>query len=284
MQQPCQQCGYVSDRPARFCRQCGAQLFVENEATSATTRQYAPQQTANPYDAPYQSQLAPGIRFEGQTPDTSRLYNAPPARNYPDYPANYQYSAPKKSGALKWVLITLLCIALVSGGVGWLAFSAMNRAQQRAAEVLPSAEEIERQIRDRIQEEIDRAMRDAERAARDAERAAENGAPAPHSPPPGAAPSGLERYKYPNAVVDEPVKAFGNEVIKMTTSDSIGKVRDFYKKQVGDPMFKDEDGEKVIFNVPGSPMILITISQSDEDPDKTQIVVFRASLKIPGIN
>ncbi|MGH9939802.1 MAG: hypothetical protein ACREAM_26480, partial [Blastocatellia bacterium] len=99
MQQQCPQCGNVSDRPTRFCRQCGAQLFVENEATSAATRQYAPQQTANPYDAPYQSQFAqprsaPGSRpdsqFDNQTPDTSRLYHSPMAPKLPNYPVNYQ--------------------------------------------------------------------------------------------------------------------------------------------------------------------------------------------------
>ena len=46
-------------RPSNaFLPSVGAQLFVENEATSATTRQHAPQHPANPYDAPYQSQLA----------------------------------------------------------------------------------------------------------------------------------------------------------------------------------------------------------------------------------
>src|SRR5262249_60424280 len=115
-------CGFVSDRPTRFCRQCGAQLFVENEATSATTRQYAPQQSANSYDAPYQSQLAqvrpaPDNRSNDQTPDTSRLYYDPMAPNYPNYPADYQQGVVKKSGASHYILITLMCILLVSGGV-----------------------------------------------------------------------------------------------------------------------------------------------------------------------
>src|SRR2546425_592297 len=121
MQQPCHRCGFISDRPTRFCRQCGAQLFVENEVTSATTRQYAPQQPANSYDAPYQSQFAqaqsaPDSRSNNHTPDTSRLYHDPMAQNYPSYPATSTDVA-KKSGALKWVLITLICIALVSGGI-----------------------------------------------------------------------------------------------------------------------------------------------------------------------
>jgi hypothetical protein len=80
--------------------------------------------------------------------------------------------------------------------------------------------------------------------------------------------------------------AFGNEFAKMITSDSVGKVKDFYKKQIGDPMFKnkDEEGESVIFQVPGSPMILITINQDDEDPNKTQIVMLRSRFQIPKMN
>ena len=151
MQQPCHRCGYVSDRPTRFCRQCGAQLFVENEATSATTRQYAPQQSANPYDAPYQSQLAqaqaaPDRRFNYQTPDTSRLYHAPMAQNYPNYPSNYQPAEAKKSGAWKWVLVTLLCVMLVSVGIGVMVISAI-RAKQAPAENAASEPEAGAPVR-----------------------------------------------------------------------------------------------------------------------------------------
>src|SRR5262249_10947821 len=137
MQRPCHRCGFVSDRPTRFCRQCGAQLFVENEATSATTRQYAPQQSAYPYDAPYQSQLAQvqsarENRSNDQTPDTSRLYYEPMAATYPTYPADYQQAVVKKSGALKWILITLMCILLVSGAISVMVISAIHAIQPPA--------------------------------------------------------------------------------------------------------------------------------------------------------
>src|SRR5215510_14850121 len=188
MQQPCHRCGFVSDRPARFCRQCGAQLFVENEATSATTRQYAPQQPAFPYDAPYQSQLAqvqsaPDNRYNNQTPDTSRLYYDPMAPNYPNYPADYQQAVVKKSGPLKWILITLMCILLVSGAISVMVIWAIRATQQTPAQA----------------EEAPVAP----------------GAPAPPPPVQGA---GLEQYKYPNARVENSVRAFGNEAMTMTTT------------------------------------------------------------------
>jgi len=268
MQQSCHRCGFLSDRPARFCRQCGAQLFVENEATSATTRQQAPQQPANLYDAPYQSQLAqaqaaPDGRSNYQTPDTSRLYHEPMAPNYPNYPANYQQAVVKKSGGLKWVLITLICILLVSGGISVMVISAI-RAKQQAA----------RQI---AEEELARARREAG-VAPDAP-----GAPAP-PPPPSDQGAGLEQYKYPNAKVEYSARAFGTETVTMTTSDSVSEVKEYYKKQLGAPMVEDEDDSTAVFQISDSPMTLITINQDEDDPDKTQITVVRSKLPIPKMN
>jgi len=304
MQQQCQQCGNVSDRPTRFCRQCGAQLFVENEATSATTRQYAPQQSANPYDAPYQSQLAQAQsgqaqsgqaqsgqdrRFDNQTPDTSRLYHTPMGQNYPNYPANYQQAEAKKSGAWKWVLITLLCVVLVTCGIGAMVISAI-RAKHAVAPIIPSSEDIEAQVRDQIQREIERTRQETAHATEEARKAAqEAGAPIPPLPPlppsvPGELPAGIQRYKYPNAEVRGSGGVFGNNVATMITSDNVSKVRDYYKKQLGAPMLETEDDETVIFQIQGSPMILITISEDKEDPDKTQITVLRTNLQLPKLN
>src|SRR5262245_21123503 len=258
MQRPCHRCGFVSDRPTRFCRHCGAQLFVENEATSATTRQYAPQHSANPYDAPYQSQLAqarsaPDNRSNDQTPETSRLYYDPMAPNYPNYPVDYQQAVVKKSGALKWILITLMCILLVSGAISVMVISAIHAIKPAAnqAEGAPEAP----------------------------------GAPAPpHPPAPAVQGAGLEQYKYPNARVESSVRAFGNESMTMTTDDSVSEVRDYYQKRLGSPMAENEDDATVVFTISGSPMILITINQDKDDSDKTQITVVRTNVQLPKMN
>jgi hypothetical protein len=266
MQRPCHRCGFTSDRPTRFCRQCGAQLFVENEASSATTRQYASQQTANPYDAPYQSQLAQALvaqnnRPGGQTPNTSRLYPDPTAPNNPTYPANYpsgypadyQQAIPKKSGALKWSLITLLCIVLVSGAISAMVIHVIRT--QRGG-----PDEVTRDGR------IDPP-------------------PRPQEPPPPASvrESRLEQYKYPSATVEKLTRALGSEVLEMTTNDSISKVSDYYKKLVGAPMVEDLDSA-VVFQIPGTPMTIITIDQDDSDSDKTGIKIVRTNIQFPKIN
>jgi hypothetical protein len=261
MQRPCHRCGYTSDRPARFCRQCGAQLFVENEASSATTRQYAQQQQANPYDAPYQSQLAKARvaqdnRSDGQTPDTSRLYPDPIAPNNPNYPAgysadysaDYQQAAPKKSGALKWILITLICVALVSGAISAMVISVI-RAQR--------PEEIA------IGGQIEPPSR-----------------PQNPAPPASVRGSGLEQYKYPNATVEKSVSVMGNEVLEMATSDGFRKVSDYYKKRLGAPMV-DGDGHAMIFQIPGPSMTIITINQDENDDDKIEIKVVRTNIQVP---
>jgi hypothetical protein len=233
---------------------------VENEASSATTRQYAEQQPANPYDAPYQSQLAQALvaqdnRSGGQTPNTSRLYPDPMASNNPNYPAgypgNYPQAVQKKSGALKWILITLICVTLVSGAISAMVISVI-RAQRR--------EEVARE--ERIEPP-----------------------PRPQEPPPPASVrgSGLQQYKYPNANVEKSVNVFGNEVLEMTTSDSVSKVGDYYKKLLGAPMVESAD-DAVVFQIPGPPMIIITINQDEEDSDKTRITGARTNVQIPKIN
>jgi hypothetical protein len=221
---------------------------VENEATSATTRQYAPQQSAYPYDAPYQSQLAqvqsaPDNRSNDQTPDTSRLYYDPMAPNYPNYPADYQQAAVRKSGPLKWILITLMCILLVSGAISVMVIWAIRATQQTAtqAEEAPVAP----------------------------------GAPAPPPPPPVQG-AGLEQYKYPNARVENSVRVLGNETVTMTTDDSVSEVRDYYQKRGGSPMVENEADDKFVLKISDSPTILITINPNKDDSDKTQITVFRS--------
>jgi hypothetical protein len=259
MQRQCHRCRFVSDRPTRFCRQCGAQLFVENEATSASTRQYAPQQSANPSNAPYQSQLAqarsaPDNRFDDQTPATSRISQAPMAQDHHNFPANYQQTEAKKSGALKWIVITLICIALVSGGISAMVISAI-RAKQAASE----------RVREALSEELDR---DAKLAP---------------PPPPSTSGAGLEKYKYPNAKVEITSSLFGLETMTMTTSDSISEVSDYYKERLGDPMVENADSG-VIFELSGPPTVLITINQGELDSDKTEIKVVLTNSQLPKMN
>jgi hypothetical protein len=249
---------------------------VDNEATSATTRQYAQQQPANPYDAPYQSQFAqarsaPEYRFDDQAPDTSRLHQTPMAPQPPNYPANYQQAVAKKSGALKWVLITLFCMLLVSGGIIAMVISTIRAKHNTAT-----------RISDEIQQEI---AKELERLKRESERGSEEaGVPAPHPGPQSNSGPGMDQYKYPQAEVRNLVGIFGNQVVTMITGDSVSEVREYYKKRFGDPMVVDESSGAVIFQIPGSPTTLITINEDESDSDKTKITVLRTNLQLPRLN
>jgi hypothetical protein len=260
MQRPCQRCGFVSDRPTRFCRQCGAQLLGENEVYAATTRQFAQQQPASPYDAPYQSnmaqaaqaaqpardRIAPENRSGGQSPEApsaARFYNNQMAPQIPNYPANHRQAAPKKPGALKWILLALTCVILVSGAISAMVISVIRSQPVAPAEI---------------------------RRARQVETPPQQQPPSP-PPVPGAS---AEQYKYPNAKFAYTVQATRSESQIMTTSDSVSVVTDYYKKRLGNPMVKGAD-KTAIFRIPGPPMIVITINQDKQGSSKTQIMVTR---------
>jgi hypothetical protein len=151
----------------------------------------------------------------------------------------------KKSGALKWILITLMCILLVSGGISVMVISAIRATQQPANQAVGAPEAP--------------------------------GAPAP-PPPPSAQGAGLGQYKYPNAKIEYSGRALGNESMTMTTDDSVSEVRDYYQKRLGSPMVENEDDATVVLKISDSPMILITINQDKDDSDKTQITVVRSKL------
>ncbi len=119
MQQPCSRCGYISDRPARFCRQCGSQLAAETEASSANTRNYTPQQASPQYadQQPAYPPYSPNQQWEEQTPSTTPFYRPPIAPQY-QIPVTEQ----KRTNWGKWVLIGLLtfmlfCMAGTGGAI-----------------------------------------------------------------------------------------------------------------------------------------------------------------------
>jgi hypothetical protein len=164
------------------------------------------------------------------------------APQIPNYPANYQQAAPKKPGALKWILLALTCVVLVSGAISAMVISVI-RSQPAPADTGRA-----RQIETPPSQE-------------------------PPSPPsvPGAS---AEQYKYPNAKLAYTVRAFRSESMIMTTGDTISVVTDYYKKRLGNPMVKGVD-QAAVFRIPGPPMIEIIINQDKQDSSKTQIMVTR---------
>src|SRR5262245_23223254 len=261
MQQPCPRCGYISDRPARFCRQCGTPLFAETETTGAATRNYEPRQTDQPSSTSQPlSGRGPGLHVQ----ETTRFYQPPAAPNFSAYPVEQ----PRKSRAGLWILIAFLSLVLVGGGmIGLVSYAIRSSHQANNQPPLPPdfGEQVQKQVEKEIEEAlkgISQSQQESERARQEAERAQKeagspDSAPPPPSLPPPAA-TGLDNYKYPNATVDRPVKFLGNEALSMITDDSFNKVKGFYQKLMGDPMVQSEDQseeseKKVIFHSSGPP-------------------------------
>ncbi|QQS48476.1 MAG: hypothetical protein IPM66_07535 [Acidobacteriota bacterium] len=280
MQQPCSKCGYVSDRPARFCRNCGAPLFVENEATSASTRNYGQVPNTDP-NRPWTGH-APSEPRSADTPNTARFYRPP---------AVHDYGVPekKKSNAKTWLIVILSILLVAGGAVGLLTFTIVNRVRERVQ--IPSQEvlaDIQAQIEDQIREAKDRA-REAERMAREAQRdlpVVEGVPQPPDAPPAPAAPAAFDKFKYPKADILRSSSLFGTELLQMSTSDNVATVSEFYKKLVGEAAIRNNssEGESVVYQVPGSPSTIIAISPDEDNPGKTEIAVIRSQFNLPKLN
>ena len=279
MQQPCSRCGYISDRPARFCRQCGAQLVNENEITSATTRNYEARTTGGSSAEPPRTWQSP---MQDAPPETARFYQPPAPGAYAPPPA-YGYSAPpapRKSSAAPWLIVLFLAALLMGGGLlGAVGYFTRNRAVRPP---VSAPEEIAGLEEQRIREEIDRAMQEARQAIEEAKQQAEDGVrdglpPAPPAPPAAPGAGSLDKYKYDKAEIVETNSFLGNDVLRMETSDPIDKVRDHYQKLAGAPIVstRKNDEQTYIFQVPGSPSIVIIVTPSEEDPSVTNIQIAR---------
>lgn len=247
MEQPCPRCGYVSDRPARFCRQCGMPLFNESEASQAATRNYAPQPAppgqqpaAPPSYTPYQH-----LQSDNEpTPETTRFYR-PPVMTEPSALAPPQPAPRSHTG--KILLIALLCLLVIGGGITLLIVSQLRGIvddHRRPTVSIPAPPQP----------------------------------PPVDVPPPPSAPS-LEQYQYPGAKITNSVDVIGNEVLTLTTPDSVEKVADYYRKQFGNPMVenRDRDRSSVVFHISGSPPAILTINPDEDEPGKTAISIVRSN-------
>ncbi len=254
MQQPCSRCGYISDRPARFCRQCGSQLADETDASSATTRNYAPLAAQSAVPQSTIPAYAPQPQWKEQTPETTPFYRPPIASQYP-VPITEQ----KRTNWGKWILISLLTFMMAGfvavGGVIYMG------GRWIKSHTVPVASE-------------------------------ETSVPSlPDAPVPPGAPSApvvagnLDNYKYPGAEVTESHKDGMTQMIQMTTKDDLEDVREYYRKKLKNAMnINDEKSRKFIFTSIGQPILTVIVQPDENDADKTQIVLSRVAVAIPQIS
>ena len=107
MMHNCESCGLQAIPGARFCRQCGAPLFIETDETMAQTRHYRGRVAVPPAPG-YQTTMPPGD-------DTARF-------NYPQTaPSRYTVPQPQGSSSSFWLVMALLGVLVVSGLAGAIA-------------------------------------------------------------------------------------------------------------------------------------------------------------------
>jgi len=254
MQSVCGRCGNETSPTARFCRQCGAPLFVESEAARAATRQYAPQNPPQ-YQASPPPQPIDANPPEYLKHDTARLYEPPAGR----YTAAVPPKAKSSKAAIWFVMIFLVLMCF--GAVGLI--------------VLP------RVIRRAIQ--IDHPVVNVEPGPRGVPAVPEP--PPPPPPPPPAGGTGritsIDQLVYPSATIVNRIRVMGQEVLQMRTNDDIEAVKKFYTQRLGAAIVENEENKAVFMLLAGSGKTLVTVEPDEERSDQISIKAVRSNLPIP---
>ncbi len=294
MHQTCQHCGYESPAGARFCRQCGAPLFAETEASVASTRNYVRQESA-PATAG-SSRLPPSVA-DAIAGETERYYQPP---YVPTPPASVTAPIKPKIKLWRWMIAFLFVLllgaaigALMRGGPSRRAETRMppeefarvqreREAQRRQADLRRQAEDRMREAEDRVRQAQDRARQALERAREAAERASEAGAVIAAT---DEKLLDLSQYEYPGATMGSAIRIPGREMLVLRTpGDDFDAVNQFYRKKLGEPIIEvNEPPEKrLIFQSNTAPAISVSVETDRERPGPLlKIVVLRSPFRLP---
>ena len=302
MNQTCQYCSYESPIGARFCRQCGVQLYVETEASAAGTRNFDKQDPALSVATAGSGHLPPSVAY-AIAGETARYYQAQPY--VPAQPASS--TAPIKSRIGNWRWFVLLLVIIIGAAIGSLVTmraigpgedsrppeERAQRQQQdeerrrqqaagrRQAELRREAQNQAREAEDRSREALNKAREALRRAEEAARQASEAGA--------ALAPTDEKlldfvEFNYPGATVSNSIRIPGREMLTMRTTDSLDAVDQFYQKKLGQPILKiNESYEKrLIFQSNTLPLISVSVETvpGPAGPE-LKIVVLRSPFRFP---
>lgn len=289
MFQTCQHCSYESPAGARFCRQCGAPLFAETEASAASTRNYGRQESAPPVAAPASGHLPPSVA-DIVAGETERYYQAPyvPA---PLAPA----TAPIKSRRRRWRFILLAFVLLF--GVMFSVMIGIEMADDERPVMTPEAraeqearrrqedrqretEDRIRESQDRVREAMDRQREALDRARESAERAAEAGGALALT---DEKPLDFSQYEYPGATVGSSIRIPGHEMLTMRVPDGhYDAVNQFFQKKLGKPVIQiNEQWEKrLLFQSNTTPPISVSVETDYNPAGQLKITVLRSPFRV----
>jgi hypothetical protein len=291
MQQACRTCGYESPEMDKFCRQCGGQLVVESEVSSAVTLNHGRVEPNPPMTSVGTGRFTPSVG-DVIAGDTERYYSPP---QYASAPANIERppsfappnpASPSRlklfSGFVKGMFAFLLVVALlVTTGMAVFFAQEADYARRELRNRDRSRDGME-QANGRAQdawEQMEEALQLAHEAA---EKAAGAGATLTIS---GEKPIDLGKYAYPDAQVEAMINSKGNEALSLLTHKDFAEVQKFYEGLFGKPVLQVAVGnqrKKLLFQPPSPPSILIKVEEIDKG--RVKITILHSFLRFPRFN
>jgi hypothetical protein len=284
MQQPCKKCGFVSPEMDLFCRQCGMQLAVETELSSAATLNYGRMEPAVAVAGT--GRLPSGVG-EAAVADTIRYYAAPQYAAPPATPAPPPPPRASRFDAvarfMKGVFFFLLFAGLLAATASAVFFSKEASDERQRRWELEERAERRNNANGRAQDAWEQ-MQDAVKLIREAEeKAAGAGASLAGS---AEKPVDLEKFAYPGAQTEAKVSNFGSQSLSQITSDKLATVREHYERQLGKAVIQTQDQnyaqpheqphEKLLFH---SFPVLIRVEKGERN--QVKITIFHSLLRFP---
>jgi hypothetical protein len=289
MNRTCQYCSYESPVEARFCRQCGKQLFLETEASGTSTRNFGRQEAA-PFVATVASGPLPPSVAEVVGGDTERYYRTPFVPS-PVITPTSTFSSGRHS--LRWVLLFFVLLLGVAMGALLVGRSTRGPRDQVSAEDRDRRQaeregrrQQENERRDFLNrlKDLQTRDRDADRRAQEAVRQMEEASSRALEAGAVMAMSGeklldLDPYAYPGATTSNSIRIPGREMLTMLTSDQIETVQQFYKKKLGQPILQTNEPweQRLVFQSNTAPFVVISIEKAPgESGPQLKITVLRS--------
>ena len=242
----CSQCGVLLDRPARFCRQCGAPLTPESP--SGNRPPMAAESSGYQPGATLRSPAAGSADWGGSLPTPSPAGTAPP-------PA-------RRSRWGRILLAVTLALLLLVGGAAFAAYQVYQRVRTEIGQLQPK-DLLRAGEAGPLQDQIDRALREGLSAVPDA-----NAVPS----------SDLTAYLYPGAKRTQSTRIVGNEMLRLVTTDPFDQVDTFYRKLAGNPLAENRSAteQQSVYKIPTTPTTIVTISADPQQKGETNIVLLRS--------
>ncbi len=291
--QTCSSCQFESPLGAKFCRQCGAPMFAENDLSGASTRNYGRQEAAF---APAGSAPLPPSIGDVISSDTARYYPQP--AQAPAAPQAFLApsvsTAPLRRKFMNWRVFAFFLVLLVGIGLG-VIFSNLHfnegqitdpvelaRLDAQAAELARQQEMADqiREAQDQAREAQDRIRETAQHARELAEQAAAAGAVLA---PSEAKPLDLSPFEYPGAATGNYSRISGSEMVQMRSKDSFDAILQHYQKKLGKPLMlmTDDEDKSAFFQSTAAPAVFVSIEKDDENEGFWKITITRAPFQFP---